>query len=74
MPPADNPLSLLDDDTLWNSHLLLNIECNRGRWSKTRKRIGNLCALGIALEIEAARRGVPAPTSPYNIGKLKGAM
>jgi hypothetical protein len=68
---TDNPLSTLSDDVLWNAQILLQIACLRKLLSVPRKRNGNLCLLGTALQLEAANRGVFAPQAPFSVGDLR---
>lgn len=65
------PLDVLSNDELWNNQLLLAIQCGGGAYSFRRRNVRAVCALANALQLEAARRGVPSPQKPYSISKLK---
>jgi len=61
-----NPLSLLDDEELWNTQLMLALACARSHSSLTRKRRQFFCLLQQVLKVESDLRGVPAPSAPYH--------
>lgn len=60
-----NPLAGLTDGDLFNSQLTLNLACGRAKAVLKGRHRELLCALSVALKLEADHRGRPSPTPPY---------
>ena len=68
--PAPNPFDGVDDVTLVNYQLALQLACNRAKPVMAHKREQWFCALGKVLQLEATARGLTPLAPPYRTGAL----
>lgn len=68
---AINPLSVLTDDELWTTTLMLRLICGRNKAVLPSKRRKYMCSLAGLLDHEAENRGVPTCLPPYTVGNTR---